>query len=101
MKPREITFKVSPKELALVKRIVKRAKKLSKHKKHFDVLESEMDIIAVHKYVIKLDLRRLLEADDATFYHDFFGIKRFLNREIIYLENFFLPKCKMSLGDRK
>lgn len=51
-----------------------------------------MDLKACHCNGRPLDLERLLHADEETFVHDIYGIRKHLDRETGKL-NGFLPKC--------
>jgi hypothetical protein len=58
-----------------------------------DKQEVEMDISACHITDCKLDLQKLLEADDYNFAHDVVGIRTNLDRDTRKLLNCFLPRC--------
>lgn len=57
--------------------------------KHQDAM---MDIEACHSNGCPLKLHELLEADDANFGHDVFGIRRFIDRETGKLTQSFCPR---------
>jgi hypothetical protein len=79
-------------EMELEKKIVDRALLLGKTNgikiKRIDLV---MDLEATHKHC-PLDFAKLADADDGTFVHDIFGIRRYLNRETGYLGNCFVPR---------
>ncbi len=54
-------------------------------------LDMIMDIETAHKNC-PLDLQKLLDADEANFYHDVMGIFKNLNRQTKKLENCFVPR---------
>lgn len=58
--------------------------------------DSEMDLTACHLNGCPLKLKEFLAADEANFGHDFFGIRRFLDRETGKLTNCFLPRFYKS-----
>lgn len=51
-----------------------------------------MDIDACHSNGCSLQLDKLLNADDANFAHDVFGIRRFIDRTTGKLDGCFLPR---------
>jgi hypothetical protein len=51
-----------------------------------------MDLNATHCNGCRLDLDRLLAAEDFDFTHDVYGIRRHLNRNTGKLEGFFVPR---------
>jgi hypothetical protein len=51
-----------------------------------------MDITACHLNGCKLDLAKLLAADDFNFAHDVLGIRRHIDRETGQLMNCFRPR---------
>lgn len=58
-----------------------------------DKQDVEMDLTACHITDCKLDLQKILEADDYNFAHDVVGIRTNLDRDTGKLLNCFLPKC--------
>ncbi len=58
----------------------------------YDKLTALMDVSACHCNGCPLKLQELLNADDANFAHDVFGIRANINRETGKLENCFLPR---------
>lgn len=56
------------------------------------ILTTEMDLSACHAQGCELDFERLLAAPAEDFEHDILGIRRHLNRETGYLEDFFVPR---------
>lgn len=59
-----------------------------------------MDIAAVYS-VVKLDLHKFKEFDDADFYHDIFGIMNHIDRETGELKYCFLPRCSARGNNAK
>lgn len=95
----EFNWKLSVEDRERVERIVDRYIDLcatSMHHKSDDRESREdriMDLIACHNHACRLDLKKLLEADNFNLLHDVFGIKNCLNRTTGQLENCFLPRC--------
>lgn len=84
---------VSAPERRTIEQIVERA--LRDHPtvlRKRDRMDLQMDLIACHMAGCKLDLDRLLAADDANFAHDVFGIRRHIDRDTGRLMNFFWPR---------
>lgn len=80
-----------------VERIVERIKSKwlqddSPDKGPFDKKQWLMDITACHLNGTPLDLKKLADADEFTFFHDVYGIARHMNRRTGKLEHFFLPR---------
>jgi hypothetical protein len=57
-----------------------------------EALSIRMDIAAAHLSQ-SLDLEKLLQVEEFTFFHDINGIRSHLNRETGQLEQNFLPRC--------
>lgn len=49
--------------------------------------------VACHQYAFKLDVGRLRKMDKFTFWHDYNGLQRFLNKENGKIEGYFIPRC--------
>ena len=89
-----VSFDVTRKEMALIRKIVDRAMIIvRKLKGKYKRLDCEMDLTATHANGCPLDLEKLLAADDFNFSHDVFGIRQHINRETGKLERCFLPRC--------
>lgn len=58
----------------------------------YTVFDADMDIRACHLNGCRLNLGKLLAADDFNFAHDVYGIRRHLNRETGRMENCFFPR---------
>lgn len=95
-----VSFKVTKLEEAQIKIVMKRAVRLaklegesltSKKKQHL-----EMDITAAHANGCALDFTKLLGFDDASFGHDVWGIRKYMNRCTGKLTDFFVPRCAKS-----
>lgn len=84
-----IKFNSSKKDFALIEIVVNRA--VSKDKL-LDAKDLTMTIEAVHCNGNKLDLPRLLAADDFNFTHDIYGMLRHVNRRTGKLEHCFVPR---------
>jgi hypothetical protein len=85
-----LSFTTTRQDTATIALIVRRA---MKHLKERDSsLHLTMDISACHANGCKLDLDRLLKADDFNFMHDIFGIRQHLNRKTGKLEDCFCPR---------
>ena len=87
---KQISWTMTKKEASLITEIVRRALKLRLAN---DPMELNMDITAVHVNDIKLDLGKLLKADDFNFMHDVCGIQRHINRANGHLLDYFLPRA--------
>lgn len=57
-----------------------------------DALALEMDLAACHQYGCRLELQRLLDADDWSFVHDIGGIQLHIDRKSGQLLRFFRPR---------
>jgi hypothetical protein len=89
-----INFRLTKKDGLLVDKIAERASHLARmYGYHYDKQNAAMDITACHNHDCKLDLLKLLEADNFNFLHDTLGIRRHLNRETGKLLSHFLPRC--------
>ncbi len=86
-----INFKASKKDAALIIRIANRA--MAECNLPCGPTHLMMDITAVHLNDTKLDLDRLLQADEFNFMHDIYGIYSHLNRKTGKLKNCFLSRC--------
>ena len=93
----EVSFDVTPEEFDLARQVARRAAA-------FAVLAGMegdasallqtlwMDLTAAHANGMRLDLQKLLDADDGTLAHDVFGINANINRETGKLDGFFVPR---------
>jgi hypothetical protein len=92
-------FTATRREHELIRKIVRRAVRLAQDEGiDYDVLSASMDIEACHCNGMPLDLARLADADDGTFGHDVFGIRRFINRQTGEIGGCFVPRT--ALPDR-
>lgn len=91
----DISFHVSAEDAELIDKIVVRGRRLDNKRlgKGPTRLHCVMDLTAIHANGTPLRLADLLAADDFTFTHDWFGIRRNLDRETGTLINHFLPRC--------
>ena len=64
----------------------------------YDKLTATMDLTACHANGCALDLARLMQANDANFGHDVFGIRRYINRRDGTIGGCFVPRCAMPMG---
>ena len=55
-----------------------------------------MDLMAVHGFSCRLDLDRLLAADDAAFWNDVAGINQHLDRKTYELKDCFWPRFALA-----
>jgi hypothetical protein len=60
--------------------------------RNVDRLGIELDVIFCHLNDVKLDLDRLLSADDSNFVHDVAGINRHIDRKTGKLQDCFYPR---------
>lgn len=86
-------------EARIITAITRRARELSENPARFDFIECEMDITACHLNGCRLDLERLLAADDFNFLHDVYGIQRHIDRETGKLGDCFLPRYARRTED--
>lgn len=61
----------------------------------------EMDLTACHVHVCRLDLARLVEADDGDLIHDVFGISEHLDREALSLHGCFWPRHALPATEQR
>lgn len=83
-----INWNVSDEERRLIIDISKRASNLL----GVGLIDTQMDITAVHNNDVKLNLQKLLNADDFNFAHDINGISGHLDRNTGKLLRGFLPR---------
>lgn len=95
-KPRRrggISFDVSGDDQDLIEQIAARAVSLAiKGGFIYQQIDAVMDITACHANGCPLRLKELLAADEGNFWHDVFGINRFLDRDNGKLGGCFLPR---------
>ena len=91
---KEVSFDVPPDDAALIAKIAVRAQRIARENgvSKYSRLQASMDITATHANGTPLKLAELFAADDFSFEHDIFGIRRHLNRITGQLENHFLPR---------
>jgi hypothetical protein len=90
-----IQFDVAPLETAAILEIVARMQSLTKAvgaPMRCSRLELAMDLTACHANGCPLDLGALLQAPDADFAHDVWGIRRHLDRDTGQLGDGFYPR---------
>lgn len=87
-------FTTTRSEDALIAKIAARARAMAigANAAKSSQLDWLMDITACHSNGCPLRLADLLDADDANFGHDVFGIRRFIDRNTGKLGGFFLPR---------
>lgn len=89
-----MNFDINKNDMKLISQIGERLKPIyAKQNINFIKQDFEMDMIACHLNGCKLDLDKLLNAENFTFNHDVAGIRNNLNRETGELDNFFVPRC--------
>lgn len=84
-----INWNSTKEENVLIGKIAERAIEMGLN---IDKIEVMMDITAVHLNDCKLDLKRLLEADDFNFAHDVNGIRGCVDVNTGKLTSGFLPR---------
>jgi hypothetical protein len=86
-------FSASRADLALIGKIVSRGLELAERNdvRGLERTDSLMDMLACHNSC-PLRLQDLLNADDFNFAHDFFGIRRHMDRTTGELTDFFVPR---------
>ena len=91
---RQVSFEGTKEECRKISVIARRAAAMAASAGlRYPPTDAAMDVMATHANGCRLDLDKLTSADDSTFAHDVFGIRRHLNRETGELENCFLPRC--------
>lgn len=90
--PNQVSFSVDQWTADLIQKCVERCPMRLYLHGAGNKLALTMDLTAVHANDVKIDFKRLLEADDFNFAHDIVGIQQHLNRETGKLENCFLPR---------
>ena len=87
--------KINKDDSAIAHKVADRAVKLIKELRgvntHVDKCPMIMDIEAAH-IAQPLKLQELLDADNANFGHDVFGISRYIDRETGKMTDCFLPR---------
>lgn len=97
----QIRFKATKEDAALIDKLVLRAhSEIFTHENGWEDadqsrIDTEMDLTACHLNGCRLDLQKLLTAEDFTFAHDITGIRRNISRSTGAMENCFLPRCAM------
>lgn len=85
-----ISFETTKVEAQTISRITRR---YCESKPDADFLQVNMDLTACHCNGCELDLAKLEASDDADFFHDVNGIRRYIDRESGTLTNCFDPRC--------
>lgn len=88
----KLNFHVTREETILISAIIRRAAKLMADDEPLNRLESHMDLSACIANGCPLKLQEMLDAPDFDFAHDFYGIRRHINRQTGQLEDHFLPR---------
>lgn len=91
----KVNWLVSDEDLGTIIKVVKRAVKEFPDME-IDTLKSQMDITATHLNGCPLNLEKFLEFDLSNFGHDFFGIRRYIDRSTGKMTGWFLPRCYNS-----
>ena len=93
MKLNNVNFDTSYADCKLIHQIAKRAaEKAVNLGVKYPLIDAEMDITACHANGNPLKLKELLNADDANFGHDVFGIRRYIDRGTGQLLGLFVPR---------
>lgn len=85
-----ISFATTKEEAVIIGAIIRRAQSMADYK--IDSMEAHMDLSACHANGCPMKFQEFLDAPDFDFSHDFFGIRRHINRKTGQLEDFFLPR---------
>lgn len=90
-----VSFDVGPEEFDIIVEVVERAEAMLEDygEEPRDRTTMLMDISATHANGCPLHLKRLLEASDYDFAHDFFGIQSHIDRTTGQLTDCFLPRA--------
>lgn len=93
-----VSFRTTKADAELIDEIAVRITELAReHNVTYPMLDASMDVSACHCNGNPLDLQRLLAADDFTFAHDLFGIRRHLDRRTGKLMDYFSPRCSKAI----
>lgn len=87
----KISFEVTDEEVKLIDEILSRADKMDLFIE--DETSHWLDLVATNANGCKLNFKRMLNADDFNFVHDFCGIFKNIDRHTGKLKNCFLPRC--------
>lgn len=94
-----ISWNVTHDEAELIGKIAKRAFPMAREAGiEYDYPDIVMDLTACHANGNPLDLKALLDAPDADFGHDVFGVRRFINRSTGKLGGCFSPRLSCRAG---
>lgn len=86
--------KLTADEYRVISQIANRAwKHESVRASYASISDLEMDLEATHNCGNPLDVQKLLDAPDGTFFHDLSGIEEHLDRKTGELKDFFVPRC--------
>lgn len=89
-----LSFYVGPTAAKLIDALAGRAARMAEEFGfEYDRVSAMMDLRACHANGCPLDLAKLTAADDVTFAHDVFGIRRHMNRKTGRLMDCFVPRC--------
>jgi hypothetical protein len=94
----EISFNTTKEEYVIILSIIRRVNKNCPDEIK-EVIDDEfkqnlyMDLSATHCNGTPLDFTKLVNFDDANFFHDILGINANIDRSTGKLENCFLPRC--------
>jgi hypothetical protein len=91
------SFACSRFEHDIINRIADRAVALArKHEIEYEKMTATMDLTACHCNGMALDLAKLESADEATFAHDVFGIRRHIDRRSGIIGDCFVPRAALA-----
>ncbi len=89
-------FTASKFEMLLLRQIAQRAVNLAiELRVDYQFQDAWMDLEACHCNGMEMNLQKLLDAPDADFGHDVFGIRRYIDRNSGKITNCFMPRCAM------
>lgn len=86
-----IKFNTTKEDDDIITKIVNRAG--SQNDNDVIYIDSVMDISACHCNGTPLNFQKLLDFDDFNFNHDFYGIRKHIDRNTGKLKDCFLPRC--------
>lgn len=94
MMMKEVKFTDDPEARRLITKIARRGRSIAALHSSYTItqMDAEMDISACHANGCPLRLSELLDADDFNFAHDFFGIRRHMDRTTGNLTDCFVPR---------
>lgn len=96
-----VKFDATKKEIKLTEEIADRFRNEKNAIYECDREDLLMDLRATNANGCPLDFQKLLKAPSADFFHDIYGIRKYLNRKTGELTDFFDPRCSKPFDGGK